>query len=197
MVYGRFSQRAQQVIINAQKESANFKHGYIGTEHILLGIVVEEGYSSEILKKNGIKEEEIKKIIEKYLGYGECINMSKEELLLTPRAKRLFDESINEAKKLSNKTVLPEHFLLSLINEEDGVAYTILTNLQLDFISAKEELLLFLADKDLDKEVIRDDRKHKANKTPMLDQYGSDLTREALEGKLDPVIGRDKETKEF
>lgn len=195
MAYGRFTERAQVVIMNAQKESKKFKHGYIGTEHILLGIISEGGYSAQLLNNYGLEIEEIRNMVEDYLGYGETDNMAKGELLLTPRTKRLFDESFNEAKKLNHKSVSPEHLLLALSNEEEGVAYTVLTQLKLDFKGVNNELFLFLSGKE--DEQLKDGEEEldkKNNKTPGLDMYGSDLTQQAREGKLDPVIGRDLET---
>ena len=120
MAYGKFTERAQHVIIGAQKESQIFKHGYIGTEHILLGIISEGGFAKELLNKQGIEMEHIRNMIEEFLGIGESI-MQKGELLLTPRTKRLFDESFIEAKKLNHNYVSPEHLLLALVNEEEGV----------------------------------------------------------------------------
>ena len=192
MSYGKFTERAQLVIMAAQKESQKFKHGYIGTEHILIGIMAENGYSSELLEKYGIEIEEIRNMLEEYLGYGDSL-MPKGELLLTPRTKRLFDESIIEAKKLNHKYVSPEHLLLALINEEEGVAYTILCQLRLNFKEIKSELILFLSGKE--DEELNDDENESSKKkdTPMLDQYGHDLTEMARDEGLDPVIGREPE----
>ncbi|MGL5152880.1 MAG: Clp protease N-terminal domain-containing protein, partial [Clostridium sp.] len=107
MIYGKFTERSQMVILEAQKESQKFKHGYIGTEHILMGIIKEKGEAYEILNKYSISIVKVKKLIEDYLGYGETL-MPKGELLLTPRTKRLFDQSYTEAKKLKHKYVSPE-----------------------------------------------------------------------------------------
>ncbi|MGL4109282.1 ATP-dependent Clp protease ATP-binding subunit [Clostridium sp. LP20] len=192
MAYGRFTERAQLVIMGAQKESQNFKHGYIGTEHILLGIMAEGGYSKELLNKYGVEAEEIRALVDDYLGYGESA-MPKGELLLTPRTKRLFDESFIEAKKLGHKYVSPEHLLLALISEDEGVAYTILSQLKLDFKEIKNDLVLFLSGKEDDQVKDSGEAIGKDNKTPMLDQYSRDLTDMAREGRLDPVIGRDLE----
>ena len=192
MSYGKFTERAQLVIMGAQKESQKFKHGYIGTEHILIGIMAEKGYSSELLEKYGVEIEEIRNMLEEYLGYGDSL-MPKGELLLTPRTKRLFDESIIEARKLNHKYVSPEHLLLALINEEEGVAYTILCQLRLNFKEIKSDLILFLSGKE--DEELNDDENESSKKkdTPMLDQYGHDLTEMAKDDNLDPVIGREQE----
>ena len=100
MAYGRFTERAQLVILGAQRESQRFKHGYIGTEHILLGIMEEGGYAKDLLNKYSINASDVRNMIEDYLGFGEIV-MPKGELLLTPRTKRLFDESFEEARKLN------------------------------------------------------------------------------------------------
>ena len=193
MAYGKFTERAQQVIMGAQKESQIFKHGYIGTEHILLGIISEGGYAKQILTKQGIEMFQVRNMIEEFLGLGEAI-MQKGELLLTPRTKRLFDESFLEAKKLNHNYVSPEHLLLALVNEEEGVAYTILARLKVDFKAVTSELLAFLSGND-DNQITKEDtrREGKETNTPMLDKYSRDLTKMAREGRLDPVIGRREE----
>lgn len=194
MPYGRFTERAQAVILAAQKESQEFKHGYIGTEHILLGIIDENGYAKELLSKYGIEYDNIREMIEECLGRGDVI-MPKGELLLTPRTKRLFDESFIEAKKLNHNYVSPEHLLLALVKEDDGVAYTILTRLGLDFKELKKELFMFLSGKE-DDQLKEEDRVNDAIKetnTPVLNKFSRDLTQLALEGGLDPVIGRREE----
>ncbi len=194
MSYGRFTERAQAVILAAQKESQEFKHGYIGTEHILLGIIDENGYAKELLSKYGIEYDNIREMIEECLGRGDVI-MPKGELLLTPRTKRLFDESFIEAKKLNHNYVSPEHLLLALVKEDDGVAYTILTRLGLDFKELKKELFMFLSGRE-DDQLKEEDRVNDAIKetnTPVLNKFSRDLTQLALEGGLDPVIGRREE----
>jgi len=192
MPYGKFTERAQVVILEAQKESQNFKHGYIGTEHILLGILKEGGDAKELLIKYGIDTKLVMNLIEDYLGLGESL-MPKGELLLTPRTKRLFDESFIEAQNLKHNYVSPEHLLLALIKEQEGVAYTILNQLNLDFKSLTKEIIVLLSGKDVDQVVEGKNKSNKEPKTPMLDKYSRDLTELARKGDLDPVIGRDKE----
>lgn len=194
MTYGRFTERAQKVIMNSQKESRQFRHGYIGTEHILIGIMSEGGYAAELLINNGLNINTIISMIEDYLGYGESEDMSKDELLLTPRTKRLFDESFNEAKKYNHKSVSPEHILLALVCEDEGVAYTILSQLKIDFKVVKDELAIFLSGKKDEEYREYEGKEDRGSKTPALDQYGNDITKQAIEGTLDPVIGREKET---
>ena len=108
MEYSKLTERAQVVILEAEGESEKFKHGYVGTEHILLGILKENGYSATLLKKHGIYLENIREMLQRYLGYGD-ITKTGDDILLTPRTKRLLDESFSEAKKLDHRFVGPEH----------------------------------------------------------------------------------------
>ena len=193
MAYGKFTEAAQTVIMCAQRESQNFKHGYIGTEHILLGLISESGYVKELLNKYGLEREDIKGLIEDYLGYGESV-MPNGELLLTPRTKRLFDQSFNEAKKFNHNYVGPEHLLLALISEKEGVAYTILCQLNADLKGLKDELVAYLKGSDGEQFATGKSDEVASGKTPTLDQYSRDLTEIARSGHLDPVVGRDKET---
>ncbi len=192
MSENRFSERTETVLLEAKKESLNFRHGYIGTEHILLGILKEDGYAKGILEKNGVDYSKINKTVDKYLGKGEIV-IQKSELLFTPRTKVLFDEAFKEAKKLSHKKINPEHLLLSILNENDGVAYTMLTFTKINLDKLKNDIKDFLESdvaKDNSQEIEEDDLDEKM---PMLTKYSSNLTRLARQGKLDPVIGRSKE----
>jgi len=186
----KLTERSQVVFLEAEKESESFRHGYIGTEHVLLGIIKENGYSNDLLKKYGIYLENVKKMIQKYIGYGD---IKLEYILKTPRVKRLLDEGMIEAKKLNHKYVSPEHILMAMINQQEGMAYTVLKALQLNFAGIREDLMLFLSGNYNDKKVNREIEKSKRDKTPMLDKYGRDLTELAKEVELDPVIGREVE----
>ena len=193
MAYGRFTERAQQVIMDAQRESQKYRHGYIGTEHILIGIIQEGGFAKQLLEKYQVDQENVRNLIENYLGYGEML-MPKGELLLTPRTKKLFDDSFIEAKKYNNRFVTPEHLLLVLLNQEDGVAYTILSQLKLDFSGIKKELVDYINKMD-DKQDIPEGPQGgaKQNGNSVLALYSRDLTQLAREHKIDPVVGREKE----
>jgi len=194
MEYNKLTERAQVVILEAENESEKFKHGYVGTEHVLLGILKEDGYSAKLLKKHGADSENIKAMIQRYLGYGD-IKKSDDNILLTPRTKRVVDESFATAKKLNHRYVSPEHILLALLNQEEGMAYTILKSLNVNFTIISEELLVFLSgtyeDKVGDSKTMENGKR---KSTPMLDKYGRDLTALSKEQGLDPVIGRDIET---
>ena len=193
MEYNKLTERAQVVILEAESESEKFKHGYVGTEHVLIGILKEDGYSAKLLKKYGVNSENIRAMIQRYLGYGD-IKKTDENILLTPRTKRLIDESFAAAKKLNHKYVSPEHILLALLNQEEGMAYTILKSLSLNFAIISEELLAFLSGNYEDKVSDKNTAENKKVATPMLDKYGRDLTSLSKEQGLDPVIGRDNET---
>ena len=129
-------------------------------------------------------------MIQKYIGFGD---IKLEYISRTPRVKRLLEEGVIEAKKLNHKYVSPEHILLAIINQEEGMAYTILKILQLNFVGIRDDLVLFLSGKYDDKKIDREAERSKKEKTPMLDKYGRDLTELAREGMLDPVIGRENE----
>ena len=193
MIFGRFTERAQVVLIEAQQESQNFKHGYIGTEHVLLGILKENGYAGQLLAGKGITIEKVRKMTEDYLGFGDD-EVSNGEMLLTPRAKRLFDDSLDIARKYGHSFINPEHILMALVNEGEGVAYTILTSGRIDLSVVKQELDKYISGNELRENKKSIQKEKKQNKTPVLDQYSRDLTQSAREGKLDPVIGRDEET---
>lgn len=193
MAYGKFTERAQMVIMQAQKESERFKHGYIGTEHILLGIMLEGGYAKTAISNFDIDSKAIKDLIEDYLGYGD-LTMPKGELLLTPRTKRLFDESFIEASKFDHKLVSPEHLLLALIKDDKGVGYAILSKLQVDFRELEEDLRTYLSNFEQDEEGDEIDISEGDNNS-ILNQYSKDITKLAKENKLDPVIGRERESR--
>ena len=191
MVFEKFTERSQLILVEAQKESQYFNHGYIGTEHILLGILKENGVAKELLTKNNIKIDIVKKAIEDYLGYGD-IQVSMGEMLINPKAKRIFEDSLVKARIYNHNLINPEHILLSLLEDVDGVAYYLLKNLKLNFDLVKEELKIYLKEVNVSRDNLEEKNK-KIRKTPMLDQYGTNMTELAKEQKLDPVIGRDEE----
>lgn len=174
MIFGRFTERAQVVLVEAQQESQSFKHGYIGTEHVLLGILKENGYAGQLLTNKGITIDKVKKMTEDYLGFGDD-EVSTGEMLLTPRAKRLFDDSLDIARKYGHSFINPEHILLALINEGEGVAFTILTSSKVDLSSIKQELDKYISGNELRESKKSVQREKKQNKTPVLDQYSLSL----------------------
>lgn len=187
-MFGRFTERSQKVIVLAQDEAKTFKHSYVGTEHILLGLIKEgNGIAYNTLKSLGVDEKKLRNLIESKIGYGS----SKEDLLgFTPRTKRVFELSIIQARDLGHNYVGTEHLLLGLIREGEGVAGMILKSLGIDLEKTREEIIKILGGNHSNP--INNNVK-KYVKTPTLDKYSRDLTIYASEGKLDPVIGREKE----
>ncbi len=204
-MFNKYNDRARQALMYAHGEAKRFRHGYVGTEHVLLGIVEEGGIAAKALENMCVDEIKIKDKIEKLVGYGED-EIYPEEIYFTPRTKKLMEVSLVEARNLNDKFVSPEHILLAILKEEEGVAYTILDNLGTNF----NELLGMLSYNKKQCEIslssnsdfhdsrtemkIEEPYKSKRNKTPMIDKYGKDLTRYASENKLDPVIGRERDT---
>lgn len=191
MVFERFTERAQNVIRYAQEDALQFKHGYIGTEHILSGILKEEGISKNILASRGVTLGAVKKLIYEIEGEGDIV-LGKSEIPLTPRTKRILDLSLLEARNLGNNYISPEHILLALMKETESIAYTILRGLSVDFNSLRKELIDSISSQGNPKS--NGNSNNVGVDTPVLNQYGRDLTEFAREGKLDPVIGRDDET---
>jgi ATP-dependent Clp protease ATP-binding subunit ClpC len=195
-MFGRFTERAQKVIVYAQEEAQSFQHGYVGTEHILLGILREEGMARQILNSAGVTVEGVRQLIDEYEGNGD-MTLNKNEIPLTPRTKRLLEMSLLEARNLAHNYISPEHILLALVRESEGVAYTIISNLGANFEKIKNELLASLSAGAAGEPQAGAGnaaaKRQEGVQTPTLDQFGRDLTEMAAEGKLDPVIGRDKE----
>lgn len=190
MMFGRFTERAQKVLLLAQEEAQYFDHSYVGTEHILLGIIKEgEGNSSRILQNMGVTLEKIRQHVESIEGRG-TPSMYQTEIALTPRTKRLLEMSIIEARTLGHNYVGPEHMLLGLIREGEGVAVAALQALGVDFTKLRQELVNSMSES----VGAKGEASQKDTSTPTLNQFGRDLTEMAREGKLDPVIGRDDET---
>jgi ATP-dependent Clp protease ATP-binding subunit ClpC len=190
MMFGRFTERAQKVLVYSQEAAREFRHGYVGTEHILMGMLTEEGAARKILNKMNIRFEDVKELIDEYEGYGDK-STEADQIPLTPRTKRLLELSLMESRNLNHNYITPEHMLLAMISEPEGVAVTILSSLGADFARIRKEII----------ESLNGDQGSNAgeagtvdnSETPTLDQFGRDLTSMAVEGKLDPVIGREKE----
>ncbi|MBU3111741.1 ATP-dependent Clp protease ATP-binding subunit [Clostridium lacusfryxellense] len=192
MMFNKFTERAQKVLVYAQEEAQQLRHGYVGTEHILLGVLREQdGLCKKSLNDMKISSEAVKKLIIEYEGEGD-VEMRRNEIPLTPRTKRLLELSLLEARNLSHNYISPEHILLALIKESEGVAYTILANLGVDFNKLRNDILNNWCSEDNPKGSTSKGKQKST--TPSLDQFGKDLTEMAREGKLDPVIGRDNET---
>jgi ATP-dependent Clp protease ATP-binding subunit ClpC len=198
-MYERFTDRARKVMQLANQEAQRLNHEYIGTEHILLGLVKEgSGVAANVLKNLDIDLRKIRLEIEKIVQSGpDMVTMGK--LPQTPRAKKVIEYSIEEARNLNHNYVGTEHLLLGLLREQEGVAAQVLMNLGLKLEDVREEVLNLLGHNMDSGEssgggggTERTANKGKS-KTPALDSFGRDLTELARQGKLDPVIGRQNE----
>ena len=197
-MYERFTDRARKVMQLANQEAQRFNHEYIGTEHILLGLVKEgSGVAANVLKNLDIDLRKIRLEVEKIVQSGpDMVTMGK--LPQTPRAKKVIEYSIEEARNLNHNYVGTEHLLLGLLREQEGVAAQVLMNLGLKLEDVREEVLNLLGHNMPTEESgsgggsERQTQKGKS-KTPALDSFGRDLTELARQGKLDPVIGRANE----
>src|SRR5881275_2080385 len=201
-MYERFTDRARKVMQLANQEAQRFNHEYIGTEHILLGLVKEgSGVAANVLKNLDIDLRKIRLEVEKIVQSGpDMVTMGK--LPQTPRAKKVIEYSIEEARNLNHNYVGTEHVLLGLLREQEGVAAQVLMNLGLKLEDVREEVLNLLGHNmpnESESERSGGERSggersgRSKSKTPALDSFGRDLTELARQGKLDPVIGRHQE----
>jgi ATP-dependent Clp protease ATP-binding subunit ClpC len=188
----RFTERAQRVILIAQEEAKRLNHDYVGTEHILLGLIaLGEGVAAQVLANIGVDLRRVRSEIEKIVGTGDNV-MLLGELPFTPRAKKVLEYAVEEAQHMGHSYVGTEHLLLGLIREEEGVAARVLENLGLRLDVVREEVLNLLGEGGQQPNVggAQQPQQKTKSKTPTLDEFGRDLTQLAREGRLDPVIGR-------
>ncbi len=194
-MFERFTERARKVMALANQEAQRFNHEYIGTEHILLGLVKEgSGVGANVLKNLGVDLHKVRLEVEKLVKAGpDMVTMGK--LPQTPRAKKVIEYAIEEARNLNHNYVGTEHLLLGLLREQDGVAAQVLINLGLKLEEVREEVLNLLGAGVEPEEATAGmggdpSQRRGKSKTPALDNFGRDLTELAREGQLDPVIGR-------
>ncbi|MEQ8787783.1 MAG: ATP-dependent Clp protease ATP-binding subunit [Pirellulaceae bacterium] len=204
-MYERFTDRARKVMQLANQEAQRFNHEYIGTEHILLGLVKEgSGVAANVLKNLDVDLRKIRLEVEKLVQSGpEMVTMGK--LPQTPRAKKVIEYSMEEARNLNHNYVGTEHILLGLLREQEGVAAQVLMNLGLKLEDVREEVLNLLGHgleggeggerggREVGGPSESTSSKGGKSKTPALDSFGRDLTELARQNKLDPVIGRERE----
>ncbi|MGE6632354.1 ATP-dependent protease ATP-binding subunit ClpC [Bacillus sp. NPDC077027] len=189
MMFGRFTERAQKVLALAQEEAIRLGHKNIGTEHILLGLVREgEGIAAKALEALGLVPDKIQKEVESLIGRGQEVSQAIPHY--TPRAKKVTELSMDEARKLGHSYVGTEHILLGLIREGEGVAARVLNNLGVSLNKARQQVLQLLGSNETGSSSAGTNSN--AN-TPTLDSLARDLTAIAKEDSLDPVIGRSKE----
>ncbi len=189
-MFNRFTERARKVILLAKEEAKRFNHDYIGTEHILLGLVREgEGVAAAVLASFGLSPDKIRLEVEKLVQPGPTTVVSG-DLPFTPKAKKVIELAMEEARALGHNYIGTEHLLLGLIREGEGVASQVLVNLGLELGKVREEVMNLLGSEVPGYEM---GQKVSHAKTPALDAFGRDLTKLAKDGKLDPVIGRKNE----
>ncbi len=192
MIY-KFTNKAKKVIEIANDISVQLGHNYIGTEHILYGLVKEgNGIAAKVLNNKGITEEKVRVKIEEILGIGREI---KETLGFTPRTKRVLENAFLEAKRIGYNYIGTEHLLLAIMKEGDCVAVRIITELDVEISKIYNEIAKVINEEESDREIKKDLERGKGSYslTPTLNQFGEDITLQAEDGKFDNIIGREKE----
>ena len=187
-MFERFTEKAIKVIMLAQEEARRLGHNFVGTEQILLGLIGEgTGVAAKVLKSMGVNLKDARIEVEKIIGRGS--GFVAVEIPFTPRAKRVLELSLEEARQLGHNYIGTEHLLLGLIREGEGVAARVLENLGVDLSKVRTQVIRMLGET---AEVSAGGSQGRT-KTPTLDEFGSNLTQMAADGKLDPVVGRQKE----
>ncbi|BBC23714.1 MULTISPECIES: ATP-dependent Clp protease ATP-binding subunit [unclassified Pseudanabaena] len=188
-MFERFTEKAIKVIMLAQEEARRLGHNFVGTEQILLGLIGEgTGVAAKVLKSMGVNLKDARIEVEKIIGRGS--GFVAVEIPFTPRAKRVLELSLEEARQLGHNYIGTEHLLLGLIREGEGVAARVLENLGVDLSKVRTQVIRMLGET---AEVSAGGGSSGRTKTPTLDEFGSNLTQLAQDGKLDPVVGREKE----
>ena len=187
--FDKFTDRARKVLTFAQDEAQRFNHNYIGTEHLLLGLVREgEGVAARVLENMNVELAKVRTAVEFIIGRGDRPVVG--EVGLTPRAKRVIELAIDEARRLGHNYIGTEHLLLGLVREGEGIAAGVLESLGVNLDKVRHEVIRVLSQSSSSGPAQETKR---ASKTPTVDQLGINLTEAARAGKLDPVIGREKE----
>jgi ATP-dependent Clp protease ATP-binding subunit ClpC len=188
-MFERFTEKAIKVIMLAQEEARRLGHNFVGTEQILLGLIGEgTGVAAKVLKSMGVNLKDARVEVEKIIGRGS--GFVAVEIPFTPRAKRVLELSLEEARQLGHNYIGTEHLLLGLIREGEGVAARVLENLGVDLSKVRTQVIRMLGET---AEVSAGGGSTGRTKTPTLDEFGANLTQMAADGKLDPVVGRQKE----
>ena len=192
-MFERFTDRARRVVVLAQEEARMLNHNYIGTEHILLGLIHEgEGVAAKALESLGISLEAVRQQVEEIIGQGQ--QAPSGHIPFTPRAKKVLELSLREALQLGHNYIGTEHILLGLIREGEGVAAQVLVKLGADLNRVRQQVIQLLSGYQGKEPATAGGPAEGTPSTSLvLDQFGRNLTAAAREGKLDPVIGRDKE----
>jgi len=187
-MFERFTEKAIKVIMLAQEEARRLGHNFVGTEQILLGLIGEgTGIGPKVLKSMGVNLKDARVEVEKIIGRGS--GFVAVEIPFTPRAKRVLELSLEEARQLGHNYIGTEHLLLGLIREGEGVAARVLENLGVDLSKVRSQIIRSLGDNT----EVSSGNNATRSKTPTLDEFGTNLTQKAIDGRLDPVVGRAKE----
>nr|YP_009541787.1 Clp protease ATP binding subunit [Neogoniolithon spectabile]AYR05996.1 Clp protease ATP binding subunit [Neogoniolithon spectabile] len=190
-MFERFTEKAIKVIMLAQEEARRLGHNFVGTEQILLGLIGEgTGIAAQVLKSMNVSLKDARIEVEKIIGRGS--GFVAVEIPFTPRAKRVLELSLEEARQLGHNYIGTEHLLMGLVREGEGVAARVLENLAVNVSSIRTEVIQMLGDS-TDANVGTNGNMQARSKTPTLEEFGSNLTELAVEGVLDPVVGRQKE----
>ena len=191
-MFERFTDRARRVVVLAQEEARLLNHNYIGTEHILLGLIHEgEGVAAKALESLGISLEKVRRQVEEIIGAGQ--SPPSGHIPFTPRAKKVLELSLREALQLGHNYIGTEHILLGLIREGEGVAAQVLVKLGADLGRVRQQVIQLLSGYSGAKENPTGGTGETPQGSLVLDQFGRNLTQLARENALDPVIGREKE----
>jgi ATP-dependent Clp protease ATP-binding subunit ClpC len=191
-MFERFTDRARRVVVLAQEEARMLNHNYIGTEHILLGLIHEgEGVAAKGLEALGISLEAVRSQVEEIIGQGQ--QAPSGHIPFTPRAKKVLELSLREALQLGHNYIGTEHILLGLIREGEGVAAQVLVKLGADLNRVRQQVIQLLSGYQGKEAVATGPAEGTPSTSLVLDQFGRNLTQAAREGKVDPVIGREKE----
>jgi len=190
-MYGRFTEKAERAINISQETAMELGHNYVGTEHLLLGLIKEgSGVAARVLNNQGVTEDKVVKEIEELIGQGDATG--EQSIGFTPRTKRVLELSFREARRMGHNYIGTEHLLLGIMKEGESVAVRILTDLGVDQQRLFQEILKMLSEEAPGASGTPKNNSHYTN-TPTLNQFGRDLTEMAREAKFDPVVGRDKE----
>nr|ARW63808.1 Clp protease ATP binding subunit [Chondria sp. (in: red algae)] len=190
-MFERFTEKAIKVIMLAQEEARRLGHNFVGTEQILLGLIGEgTGIAAQVLKSMNVNLKDARIEVEKIIGRGS--GFVAVEIPFTPRAKRVLELSLEEARQLGHNYIGTEHLLMGLVREGEGVAARVLENLAVNISSIRAEVIQMLGD-NTEVNTNGNANMQARSKTPTLEEFGSNLTELAVEGVLDPVVGRQKE----
>ena len=190
-MFERFTEKAIKVIMLAQEEARRLGHNFVGTEQILLGLIGEgTGIAAQVLKSMNVNLKDARIEVEKIIGRGS--GFVAVEIPFTPRAKRVLELSLEEARQLGHNYIGTEHLLMGLVREGEGVAARVLENLAVNVTSIRTEVIQMLGD-NAEANATNSNSVQARSKTPTLEEFGSNLTELAIEGVLDPVVGRQKE----